>query len=284
MKPIGNEKKKEKHLVNLYYFLFFWFKWAARFYNNWTSKEEASNVLRDNNIVSFLLIMRIFTRIVMRNLFFDFCLTLSKIPSFHLISWYGSFVERHSFRRISHPKPWRNCLSQNFHTRKLDEITVFYVVLGSRENIETNRNNWCLNEGTNTTVIRGTPCRNFLPTRYTVLLTFYLKPLNSSCMLGRNMGSRGHPAWEGIYSNKSFLELQSIFHHDPLRTLWFSTFPLVNGQLFSLLHRMLLLKIRQTYYPFHVTSTVLIYFWFPALREKCPNFWAFSSTKEVYSI
>ena len=29
------------------------------------------------------------------------CLTLSKMPQFHLISWCGNFVERHSFRIVS---------------------------------------------------------------------------------------------------------------------------------------------------------------------------------------
>ena len=64
---------------------------------------------------------------------------------------------------------------------------------------------------------QGVPCINFLPTRYTVVLTFYLKPLNSSCIHRGSMGSPGHPAWEDIYGNKSFLELQSILHYDPLK-------------------------------------------------------------------
>ena len=105
---------------------------------------------------------------------------------------------------------------------------------------------------------QGVTCRNFLPTRYTVVLTFDLKPLNSSCMHLRNMASQGHPAWERIYANKSFLELQSILHRDPLGTLWFWTLPLVNDQLFSLLYRMLLLEIR--HYVFHVASTVFDFF------------------------
>ena len=44
--------------------------------------------------------------------------TLRKISKFHLISWCGNFVERHSFRRVS----------GDFHTAKLGEITVFYAV------------------------------------------------------------------------------------------------------------------------------------------------------------
>ena len=47
-------------------------------------------------------------------LYFYYCITLRKIPQFHLISWCGNFVERHSF--------WSfriNCaFPQNFHTRK----------------------------------------------------------------------------------------------------------------------------------------------------------------------
>ena len=41
---------------------------------------------------------------------------LRKMPLFHLISWRGNFVERHSFR-----------------TRKLGEITTFYAVISSSE-------------------------------------------------------------------------------------------------------------------------------------------------------
>ena len=45
--------------------------------------------------------------------------TQRKIPKFHLISWCGNFVERHG-----------NCVfPQNFHTRKLVEISVFYAVI-----------------------------------------------------------------------------------------------------------------------------------------------------------
>ena len=51
---------------------------------------------------------------------------LRKIPYFYLISWRGNFVERHSFRM----KLCGNCaFPQNFHTRKLCEVTVFFVVL-----------------------------------------------------------------------------------------------------------------------------------------------------------
>ena len=42
------------------------------------------------------------------------------------------------------------------------------------------------------------PCISFQPTRYTVVLTFYLKSLNSSCIYWRSMGSQGHPVWEAI--------------------------------------------------------------------------------------
>ena len=46
-------------------------------------------------------------------------LTLRKIPKFHLISWCGDFLERHSFCIVS----------DDFHTMKLCEITAFYAVL-----------------------------------------------------------------------------------------------------------------------------------------------------------
>ena len=59
--------------------------------------------------------------------------TLRKIPKFHLISWYGNFVERHSF-----PKLFGSCaFPQNFHTEKLGEITVFYGVQISTSFIDT---------------------------------------------------------------------------------------------------------------------------------------------------
>ena len=47
-------------------------------------------------------------------------ISLRKIPKFQLIFWCGNFVEKHSFRAFP----------QNFHTRKLDEISVFYAVYG----------------------------------------------------------------------------------------------------------------------------------------------------------
>ena len=54
-----------------------------------------------------------------------------KIPKFHLISCCGNFVERHSFRKGlgNSPKTLRKvCLSTNFHTSKLREISVFCAV------------------------------------------------------------------------------------------------------------------------------------------------------------
>ena len=44
-------------------------------------------------------------------------ITLHKIPQFHLISWCGNFVERHSFRIVSGDSPEavrKLCLSTNF--------------------------------------------------------------------------------------------------------------------------------------------------------------------------
>ena len=57
--------------------------------------------------------------------------TLSKIPQFHLISWCGNFVERHSLPKFCaiRPKLCGNCiLPQSCHTRKLSEITVFFAL------------------------------------------------------------------------------------------------------------------------------------------------------------
>ena len=71
----------------------------------------------------------------------DFCETfqdsfyiepLHKIPKFRLISWCGNFVKTHSFRRVlgkSSETLQKNFeFPQNFHTRKLGEISVFYAV------------------------------------------------------------------------------------------------------------------------------------------------------------
>ena len=49
--------------------------------------------------------------------FLSFFLPLRKIPSFHLISWCGNFVERHSFLIVSGDSPetmWKLCLSTKF--------------------------------------------------------------------------------------------------------------------------------------------------------------------------
>ena len=67
--------------------------------------------------------------------------TLCEMPQFYLISWCRNFVERHSFcicsvilkLCICILKLCGNCaFPQNFHTRKLGEITVFNVVRGSK--------------------------------------------------------------------------------------------------------------------------------------------------------
>ena len=58
---------------------------------------------------------------------------LRKIPKFHLIYWRANFEERHSFGIVlgASPKLCRNCaFPQNFHTRTLGEISVFYAVWG----------------------------------------------------------------------------------------------------------------------------------------------------------
>ena len=58
-------------------------------------------------------------------------MSLRKILKFHLMSWCGNFVERHSLRIVSGDSPEtmrKLCLSTNFHTMKLGEITVFYTV------------------------------------------------------------------------------------------------------------------------------------------------------------
>ena len=56
---------------------------------------------------------------------------MRKIPKFHLIAWCGNFEERYSFRIVLAIRPklsWNCAFPQNFHTRKLDEISVFDAV------------------------------------------------------------------------------------------------------------------------------------------------------------
>ena len=54
---------------------------------------------------------------------------MRKIPKIQLISWWEHFVEAHSFW-ANQPKHCRNCaFPQNFNTRKLCEISVFYAVV-----------------------------------------------------------------------------------------------------------------------------------------------------------
>ena len=51
---------------------------------------------------------------------------LHKIPNFHLISWCGNFVDRHSFSRVSgnSPKLYGNCaFPQSFRTREFRDFT-----------------------------------------------------------------------------------------------------------------------------------------------------------------
>ena len=56
---------------------------------------------------------------------------LRKIPQFHPISWRGNFVEKHSGKtQAIRPKLCGNCaFPQNFHTRKLGEITVLLTMV-----------------------------------------------------------------------------------------------------------------------------------------------------------
>ena len=72
------------------------------------------------------IMLRIFRYIIICSI--DKISSLQKIPQFHLISWCINLMERQSFHVI-HQKLCGNCaFPQNFHTRKLGEITVFYTV------------------------------------------------------------------------------------------------------------------------------------------------------------
>ena len=54
--------------------------------------------------------------------------TLRKIPKFQLIFCFGNFAEKqHSFRKFSGESS-ETAFPQNFHTRKLGEILLFYSV------------------------------------------------------------------------------------------------------------------------------------------------------------
>ena len=61
------------------------------------------------------------------------------IPKFHLNFWCGIFVGAHSFRRVSiRSKLCGNCtFPQNFHTRNLGEITVFYAAFAISQTFST---------------------------------------------------------------------------------------------------------------------------------------------------
>ena len=65
--------------------------------------------------------------------------TLRKIPSFHLNSRRGNFVEGDSLRKVSANRP-KFCgicsFPQNFHIRKSGEITVFHAVKMSQGTAE----------------------------------------------------------------------------------------------------------------------------------------------------
>ena len=57
-----------------------------------------------------------------------------KNTKFHLISWCGGFVERHSLNIVlgDFPNICGNCaFPQTFHPRKFGEIMLFFVVHGS---------------------------------------------------------------------------------------------------------------------------------------------------------
>ena len=57
---------------------------------------------------------------------------LGKILQFHLFSWCGNFVERHSFQIVLEnlPKRCGNCaFSKSLYTRKLGEIKIFFTVI-----------------------------------------------------------------------------------------------------------------------------------------------------------
>ena len=58
--------------------------------------------------------------------------TLQKIPYFHLISWCGNFMERHSFCIVSGDSPktmQKLCLATKFPHQELGKITVSFAVL-----------------------------------------------------------------------------------------------------------------------------------------------------------
>ena len=78
---------------------------------------------------------------VYKNYIFCFKLSLFSVSmsfhcnKFHLISWYDNFAERHSLCIVSDDslKTMRKCaFPQNYHTRKVAEITVFFAVITER--------------------------------------------------------------------------------------------------------------------------------------------------------
>ena len=60
-------------------------------------------------------------------------LSLLEMSKFYLISWCQNFVERHNFHSFGRTALCGNCaFPQNFHIRKLGNITTFYSVYNSK--------------------------------------------------------------------------------------------------------------------------------------------------------
>ena len=58
----------------------------------------------------------------------------TKMPKFHLISWWGNCVETHSFRAFCEILPklcGHRAFPQDFPPSKLGEFTAFYAVINS---------------------------------------------------------------------------------------------------------------------------------------------------------
>ena len=100
--------------------------WFGNIAFNYLSKE----------LYNIYIYIYIFELILLKGFFNERYLTLCKIPKFHLIFWCGNFLESHSFRSVSGESCGNCAFQQNFHTRKLGEISVFQAVLSYVEQVE----------------------------------------------------------------------------------------------------------------------------------------------------
>ena len=156
--------------------------------------------------------------------------SLRKIQAFHLISWCGNLVERHSFRILC-----GNCaFPQNFHTGKFGEISVFYAMIQSIcGNILTRQNLAVLCVLNSKGLLNGYADLTEFPTFILVVDLNYLVPVHIFGKLlgrgnwnwniratnrGRQKGSWANHSSTNIFSEEFYFALILLFV--PFRKYW----------------------------------------------------------------